>query len=112
MRISDWSSDVCSSDLTDIIMGEGAYERFYANADVKELLNTNYRIGGTSADASILGQAGTDKEAALKIGRASCRERVCQDVVISGGDVSFKKQNNYVTTTRPYNNRTNTRRKQ
>lgn len=52
--------------ITDVIMGEGAYERFYANAAVKELLNTNYRIGGTSADASILGQAETDKEAELK----------------------------------------------
>lgn len=52
--------------ITDIIMGEGAYERFYANADVKELLNTNFRIGGSSADASILGQADTDKEAELK----------------------------------------------
>ena len=52
--------------ITDVIMGEGAYERFYSNAAVKELLNTNYRIGGTAADASILGQADTDKEAELK----------------------------------------------
>src|SRR3546814_14430488 len=29
----------------------------------------------------------------LQIGRASCRERVCQDVYISGGAVSLKKKN-------------------
>ena len=52
--------------ITDVIMGEGAYERFYANADVKELLNTNYRIGGSSADAAILGQAEQDGDAELK----------------------------------------------
>lgn len=52
--------------ITDIIMGEGAYERFYADATVKELLNTNFRIGGTSADATILGQADTDTSAELK----------------------------------------------
>lgn len=52
--------------ITDIIMGEGAYERFYADDGVKELLNTNFRIGGTSADAAILGQAETDSSAELK----------------------------------------------
>lgn len=52
--------------ITDIIMGEEAYDRFYKNADVKELLNTNYRIGGTAADASVLGIGNSDKEAELK----------------------------------------------
>lgn len=52
--------------ITDVIMGEGAYERFYANADVKALLNTQYRIGGSSADAAILGQSETDAGAELK----------------------------------------------
>lgn len=52
--------------ITDIIMGDGAYERFYANADVKELLNTDFRIGGSTADSSFLSTAETDKEAELK----------------------------------------------
>lgn len=52
--------------ITDVIMGEDAYEKFYVDTDVKELLNTNYRIGGTSADAAILGMADTDKDAELK----------------------------------------------
>lgn len=52
--------------ITDIIMGESAYERFYANTDVKALLNTQFRIGGSSADASILGMGDNDKDAELK----------------------------------------------
>lgn len=52
--------------ITDIIMGDEAYDRFYKNADVKALLDTNYRIGGTSADAAILGMGDSDKDAELK----------------------------------------------
>ena len=52
--------------ITDIIMGEEAYDRFYLDSDVKELLNTNYRIGGTAADAAILGMGDNDKDAELK----------------------------------------------
>src|SRR3546814_1977073 len=80
MRISDWSSDVCSSDLLD--------------------LGRDPRLGGgpgrqpvdlAQGDAC-LGQGGTrpDHDPPLpriephhverQIGRASCRERVCQYV--------------------------------
>lgn len=52
--------------ITDIIMGDSAYERFYANADVKALLNTDFRIGGSTADSPFLSTAETDKEAELK----------------------------------------------
>lgn len=52
--------------ITDVIMGEDAYERFYADADVKELLNVDYRIGGSSADHAILGMGDNDKDAELK----------------------------------------------
>lgn len=51
---------------TDIIMGEEAYEKFYADDGVKELLNTEYRIGGSAADAPFLSAANSDKEAELK----------------------------------------------
>lgn len=37
-----------------IIMGEEAYDRFYSHADVKDLLNTNFRIGNSAADSSFL----------------------------------------------------------
>jgi hypothetical protein len=50
----------------DIIMGEEAYDRAYKNADFKALLSNDYRIGGSAADAPILGMAETDKEAELK----------------------------------------------
>ena len=50
----------------DIIMGDEAYEKAYANADFKALLNTDYRIGGTWADSPIFSTAETDKEAELK----------------------------------------------
>src|SRR3546814_1709765 len=62
MRISDWSSDVCSSDL-----GLAGHWDF------------NEAGGTTAVDASpnknngLLGGGN-------KIGRASCRERVCQYV--------------------------------
>lgn len=66
--------------IADIIMGEEAYDRFYKNADVKDLLDTNFRIGGTAADALILGQAETDKEAELKAvlagGQSAARVRI------------------------------------
>ena len=52
--------------ITDIIMGEDAYDKFYADADVRELLRTDYRIGGTAADAGILGMGDNDKDAELK----------------------------------------------
>src|SRR3546814_4006516 len=64
MRISDWSSDVCSSDLVECARG-GARAR---------LRNVQKRVQiGPSPD---LRETLADDE----IGRASCRERVCQYV--------------------------------
>jgi hypothetical protein len=66
--------------ITDIIMGEEAYDRFYQDDEVRELLNTNYRVGGTAADALILGEADTDKDAELKAvlagGQSAARVRI------------------------------------
>lgn len=55
-----------SGRITDVIMGEEAYGRAYRNADFKDLLKTDYRTGGSSADASILGMGDNDKDAELK----------------------------------------------
>jgi hypothetical protein len=52
--------------ITDIIMGEDAYENFYRDPEAKELLNTEYRIGGSAADSTFLSAAQSDKEAELK----------------------------------------------
>src|SRR3546814_5352882 len=76
MRISDWSSDVCSSDLVceivaALLAGTGVVAHF---------------IGGKpSAGSHLAGQrehigAGVLAEGLEQIGRASCRERVCQYV--------------------------------
>src|SRR3546814_7116780 len=66
MRISDWSSDVCSSDLEDFdpgakyhIPGNTPYTRYFL--------------------AFVL-QFQFQKALCEEIGRASCRERVCQYV--------------------------------
>src|SRR3546814_1535059 len=65
VRISDWSSDVCSSDLED--------ER-----EVAAPLGAD-GVGDEPGD-ELVGQLGEALHAPGKIGRASCRERVCQYV--------------------------------
>src|SRR3546814_18768678 len=103
MRISDWSSDVCSSDLV----------RFR----IKSLIDTETAVSVLSDDriVEILKADGVDiarrtvakyREAMRipssvqrrrdkgisQIGRESCRERVCQYVSISVVAVSLKKK--------------------
>src|SRR3546814_2819185 len=81
MRISDWSSDVCSSDLDN---GEGTPDKacpegqkrtdcFHDLAKFKRV----YKIEMSDANA---GQPVRKIGYIDQIGRASCRERVCQYV--------------------------------
>src|SRR3546814_17512528 len=104
MRISDWSSDVCSSDLpaltvrraeTTVELGSG--ESFM----IAGLMN-NRSVGAIDklpgvGDIPILGtlfksdsfrRGETELVIVVKIGRASCRERQCQYVSNSGVAVS------------------------
>src|SRR3546814_5264956 len=69
MRISDWSSDVCSSDLVDRRQGGAVI----AVAD---------QLAGDSDTDIVLcfQRAAADVRSEDEIGRASCRERVCQYV--------------------------------
>src|SRR3546814_1774837 len=73
MRISDWSSDVCSSDL-----GIDQFDRG-EEADTLSMmldgLDTERR-----GDVGLSGAGTTDQHDIVEIGRASCRERVCQYV--------------------------------
>src|SRR3546814_8315121 len=67
MRISDWSSDVCSSDL-----GQICINKFR----VLSVTPKGYWISGEDYGFTTRWVSKTSP----KIGRASCRERVCQYV--------------------------------
>src|SRR3546814_11645140 len=126
MRISDWSSDVCSSDLAAIelvIADHGRVDMVYqtmSEANLRQVLALPFTSVGSDAEAMapegaflrdrphpraygafarVLGHY--VREAKLltlpeagrrKIGRASCRERVCRYVSISVGAVYVKKK--------------------
>src|SRR3546814_11802205 len=100
MRISDWSSDVCSSDLVRLEPGMLLQPNGVAPARVRQrqeigpiVAPVAHRLGkrrltppaevmtlGVHADQQSqldLRQGGTQRR---KIGSASCRERVCQYV--------------------------------
>src|SRR3546814_13091664 len=79
MRISDWSSDVCSSDLS-ASSGRTSGRNTAASAMLKAVWALTTRRAPSLPN--------TDSQ---QIGRASCRERVCQYVSISVVAVSLKK---------------------
>src|SRR3546814_15384121 len=116
MRISDWSSDVCSSDLparylttapSTVPLDDAAGIPTAAGTAWQALFESVSLTGGQSvlihagaggvgsfaiqfardAGARVSATASGDGE----IGRASCRERVCQYVLISVVAVSLKK---------------------
>src|SRR3546814_17257834 len=120
MRISDWSSDVCSSDL---LTGLGLDAETAGDANQgQRCLGTRTgdlecggasglgqrpvrqeratprgdRVAATTGDH--LGREATNwpallvEQTGLEIGRASCRERVCQYVSISVVAVSLKNK--------------------
>src|SRR3546814_7948442 len=79
IRISDWSSDVCSSDLG--YPGSGCCDcicqREYGKRRIKHA--AKFRRGHGRAFSAEY-PAGGSKYDRKQIGRASCRERVCQYV--------------------------------
>src|SRR3546814_14592295 len=101
MRISDWSSDVCSSDLEEA--EEAAAALFPEGSDFTcrrypyleplvefKVEGLQYPVGWDPKEPDKVRIANADKEAWAdfishrdQIGRASCRERVCQYVEIS-----------------------------
>src|SRR3546814_7243006 len=97
MRISDWSSDVCSSDLLDfgevragtvqrlfrglrdfLIGKEGleAADRVLPDWDIQNIQDEPASVSPAFREAP----APTTIPTTQEIGRASCRERVCQYV--------------------------------
>src|SRR3546814_12707364 len=104
MRISYWSTDVCSSDLFEPADEKFAIQQRHilfeaANADLRPLpvfaidLNPGkalQRFGDILVGEfpDILGGHRFDAQVRIEIGRASCRERVCQYVLSSVDAVS------------------------
>src|SRR3546814_6672748 len=100
MRISDWSSDVCSSDLVTVIgtLKKEGDDMFGNSTDEWVIVPLNFarnmvniRSESSNPDIWVRGKDGVqaaEVEAELRgvmrsirqIGRASCRERVCQTV--------------------------------
>src|SRR3546814_8580784 len=76
MRISYWNADVCSSDLR--IQALCRDERLKLEA-VTESIN-EYHFTQREPLREIIVSALKEKPKILQIGRASCRERVCQYV--------------------------------
>src|SRR3546814_14119970 len=97
MRISDWSSDVCSSDLVDAVGGQKA-RGFGFRHQVHVQAQHHVGVGRLAFQA----QAAQHRDRvvdgdevqveAAQIGRASGRERVCQSVSIAVAAVSIKNK--------------------
>src|SRR3546814_8473103 len=94
MRISDWSSDVCAYELdctadcsTAPGIGSACVERLLARC---HRVYMSWSLHGQAAFIACVGQASGlpshrrprpgHHQTRKKIGRASCRERVCQNV--------------------------------
>src|SRR3546814_6265762 len=75
MRISDWSSDVCSSDLRARVGSEALVVRQSALELLRDVNPMRDPSGEREAGALRVQWTSTPE-----IGRASCRERVCQYV--------------------------------
>src|SRR3546814_14232233 len=97
MRISDWSSDVCSSDLVGRRPGDRLDARRLPDPGPRPHLRVE--VGGLDVALldlgrgdGVVGDVGGADLGAGEIGRASCRERVCQYVWISVVAVSLKKK--------------------
>src|SRR3546814_10107516 len=101
MRISDWSSDVCSSDLTNWRSGDasgsfniaayrGSYRNIQQNVNVGTNLDGDNDPSNDPAGQTIIANGGTARIQGVEveataspvpeIGRAACRESVCQNV--------------------------------
>src|SRR3546814_20284743 len=101
MRISDWSSDVCSSDLPGAVPGGSTRKGFFHS----EARPDGAEPGSTCVERRYFRPARVSRKTVqnlqvptitrlllLQIGRASCRERWGKYVTISVGAVSIKKK--------------------
>src|SRR3546814_15891901 len=101
MRIRDWSSDVCSSDLVVLVDVERVVP-FYVPipVPVPAPIDTlsgiwGYRLFWGQAKNTPKSTPNSNRRGwsqRVEIGRASCRERLCQFVLIVVVSASLKKQ--------------------
>src|SRR3546814_17098140 len=114
MRISDWSSDVCSSDLIAAHIDPAAagisHKPLLPTASTTNHLKEGWEPpfrGGVKQKRrrSDDGPAPLSAVRKVEIGRASCRERVCQYVSISVVAEALRKkvENTNSTQTSKYN---------
>src|SRR3546814_4728112 len=87
MRISDWSSDVCSSDLREIEGLDGTAHEITSGSDdlsgraesqaasLEETAASMHELNATVQQTTDIARSANEQ-----IGRESCRERVCQYV--------------------------------
>src|SRR3546814_5443279 len=86
MRISDWSSDVCSSDLrcpgAVVAAAGGLPDRRAVDAGLTADAGMHAIVGAAQAEPEHVVAVAEPPAVgrAAEIGRASCRERVCQYV--------------------------------
>src|SRR3546814_10864206 len=73
MRISDWSSDVCSSDLIEVVKAGHAGHPIGGELQLEFLTELIVLVHHRHIDIDRL-------QTVKEIGSASCRERVCQYV--------------------------------
>src|SRR3546814_11760253 len=103
MRISDWSSDVCSSDLLQTVSADLTVVSMAAlglSVDLRSVVASGGRVlaaGFFSVVALILLAVATAFVLGSQIGSASRRERVCQYVAIPVGAESFNKKQRMYT---------------
>src|SRR3546814_17900371 len=87
MRISDWSSDVCASDLRAAGHWARARER---RQDVIEQAVEARAAKAKHQHGWFIHKTYNRGDAVVKIGRAPCRERVCKSVSFSVVAVCLK----------------------
>src|SRR3546814_20055939 len=86
MRISDWSSDVCSSDLADMLFIATDTDGLYTGHPTRDPdARPLPRVEAITPEVMAMTAGGAE------VGRASCRDRVGQYVSISVVAVSLKK---------------------
>src|SRR3546814_20966713 len=95
MRISDWSSDVCSSDLPEFEAPHGPLVPTLYTLAAQQHMHEYGTTFEQMAEVAVAMRAHAARNPLAhkrEIGKESCRERVCQSVSISVCAESLKKK--------------------